>query len=328
MKLLLAFCLSIIVGTLCVPGQIPGGSSAREVPTEIQKTDERVEQVIERAEAHFRKGKLYLQDRKRERARDEFDKAVDEVLMSGLDVRASQRLLSFYLELVERIYREEIPQNGPVPPSERIKEPLRLEELYFPKLEPRPLDRQLFKLCNTELFDRANIRGFRLRMSVAEARVLVPSLKLPPPNALGSSEILLRPPFRASNMKGIAALTLSFLDAKIYKIIARYDDAKSWDSGDQFVNHISATFGLPTEWDDFRGPNPYDRNELLKRLECRDSDILAGILVSDYIRKYPIVILTDVATLTDLEKRTEKRLKAITDAIERLRAEDRKRFKP
>src|SRR2546428_2814008 len=89
--------------------QIPGGSSAREIPTEVQKTDGRVDQVIERANDHFRKGKLNLEDDKREQARDEFDKAVDEILMSGLDVRASQRLQTFYLELVEKIYREEVP---------------------------------------------------------------------------------------------------------------------------------------------------------------------------------------------------------------------------
>src|SRR5437773_5108262 len=92
-----------------IQAQIPGGSSAREIPTEVQKTDGRVDQVIERANDHFRKGKLNLEDDKREQARDEFDKAVDEILLSGMDVRANQRLQTFYLQLVERIYREEVP---------------------------------------------------------------------------------------------------------------------------------------------------------------------------------------------------------------------------
>src|SRR5882672_4298122 len=92
-----------------IQAQIPGGTSAREIPTEVQKTDARVDQVIERANDHFRKGKLNLEDNKREQARDEFDKAIDEILMSGLDVRASQRLQTGYLELVEKIYREEVP---------------------------------------------------------------------------------------------------------------------------------------------------------------------------------------------------------------------------
>jgi membrane-bound lytic murein transglycosylase D len=93
----------------------PGGSSAREIPTEVQKNEARVDQLIERANDHFRKGKLNLDDNKREQARDEFDKAVDEILMSGLDVRSSERLQKFYLELVEKIYREEVPLNQLAP---------------------------------------------------------------------------------------------------------------------------------------------------------------------------------------------------------------------
>src|SRR5438874_5898551 len=101
-----------------IQAQIPGGSSAREIPNEVQKTDGRVDQVIERASDHFRKGKLNLEDDKREQARDEFDKAVDEILMSGLDVRANQRLQTYYLELVERIYREEVPLIQQVTPQQ------------------------------------------------------------------------------------------------------------------------------------------------------------------------------------------------------------------
>lgn len=118
--------LGLAVGALFAAGAIfpstiqaqgPGGSSAREIQTEVQKAEPKVDQVIDRANDHFRKGKLNLEDNKREQARDEFDKAVDEILMSGLDVRASQRLQTFYLELVERIYREEVPvlQTTPQP---------------------------------------------------------------------------------------------------------------------------------------------------------------------------------------------------------------------
>src|SRR5262245_37813639 len=102
----------ISVASFFISAQVqaqPGGSSAREIPTEVQKNEARVDQLIERANDHFRKGKLNLEDNKREQARDEFDKAVDEVLMSGLDVRSNQRLQTFYLELVEKVYREEVP---------------------------------------------------------------------------------------------------------------------------------------------------------------------------------------------------------------------------
>jgi membrane-bound lytic murein transglycosylase D len=98
-----------------IQAQGPAGSSAREIQTEIQKAEPRIEQVIVRANEHFDRGKRSLEENRREQARDEFDKAVDEILMSGLDVRANQRLQTFYLQLVERIYREEVPvlQNAP-----------------------------------------------------------------------------------------------------------------------------------------------------------------------------------------------------------------------
>src|SRR5882672_1099155 len=92
-----------------VLAQIPEESSARSIPTEVDKANTQVAQLIARAEDHFRKGKLNLDDNKRDAARDEFDQAVDTLLESGLDVRANQRLQTFYLELVERIYREEVP---------------------------------------------------------------------------------------------------------------------------------------------------------------------------------------------------------------------------
>src|SRR5688572_33340765 len=68
--------------------QIPAASSARAIPTEVEQSEARVQQVIARAEDHFRKGKLNLEDSKREQARQEFDKAVDSILESGFDVRA------------------------------------------------------------------------------------------------------------------------------------------------------------------------------------------------------------------------------------------------
>jgi membrane-bound lytic murein transglycosylase D len=143
--------------------QIPAASSARSIPTEVEQSDSRVSQVISKAEDHFRKGKLNLEDSKREQARDEFDKAVDSILESGLDVRASQRLQTFYLELVERIYREEVPLQQSVPatnPMSLVAQNTQTSEPATPKnqppqigfrdqkFEPSPLD-ELSKLVLT-----------------------------------------------------------------------------------------------------------------------------------------------------------------------------------
>ena len=141
-------------------GQLPAGSSARTIPTEIEKSDARVSQIIGKAEDHFRKGKLNLEDNKREQARDEFDKAIDTILDSGLDVRANQRLQAFYFEIVERIYREEVPvgvtptplvqstlvaQNTPATQAQNEPPQIGFREQRF---EPSPLD-ELSKLVLT-----------------------------------------------------------------------------------------------------------------------------------------------------------------------------------
>src|SRR5689334_161608 len=143
--------------------QIPAASSARSIPTEVEQSEARIAQIIARAEDHFRKGKLNLDDSKREQAREEFDKAVDSILESGYDVRASQKLQTYYLELVERIYREEVPAQQTVNTSATLvaqntqtQEPATQQKPTPPqigfrdqKFEPSPLD-DLSKLVLTE----------------------------------------------------------------------------------------------------------------------------------------------------------------------------------
>jgi membrane-bound lytic murein transglycosylase D len=155
------FISALVASTTSIFGQIPAASSARAIPTEVEKADPRVSQIISKAEDHFREGKLNLNNNNREQARDQFDRAVDAILESGFDVRASQRLQTFYLELVERIYREEVPQgNSPSQvsvtelvaqnvqssPSQKVSPP----QVGFleQRFEPSPLD-ELSKLVLT-----------------------------------------------------------------------------------------------------------------------------------------------------------------------------------
>ncbi len=142
--------------------QIPVASSARTIPTEVEQSEGRITQIIARAEDHFRKGKLNLEDNKRNQAREEFDRAVDSILESGFDVRASQRLQTYYLELVERIYREEVPlqqQSAPIntqlvaqnTQTQDPQKPAPPSQVGFrdQKFEPSPLD-DLSKLVLTD----------------------------------------------------------------------------------------------------------------------------------------------------------------------------------
>jgi membrane-bound lytic murein transglycosylase D len=97
------------------------GSSARAIPTEIEKKDARVQQLITQSETYFKEGEIHLKARELDQARQKFDKAVDVILESGLDVQGYPRLRTHYLELVERIFRLEVPQQQVTPRVELVQ---------------------------------------------------------------------------------------------------------------------------------------------------------------------------------------------------------------
>src|SRR5215510_11648431 len=161
LKACVALLMALVASAATTIAQIPVASSARTIPTEVEQSEGRITQIMTRAEDHFRKGKLNLEDNKREQAREEFDKAIDSILESGFDVRASQKLQTYYLELVERIYREEVPlqqQSAPVN-TQLVAQNTQTQEQKTPpppqigfrdqKFEPSPLD-ELSKVVLTE----------------------------------------------------------------------------------------------------------------------------------------------------------------------------------
>ncbi|HYG09482.1 MAG TPA: transglycosylase SLT domain-containing protein, partial [Pyrinomonadaceae bacterium] len=83
-------------------------SSLRTTVNDVERDNPRVLQIMEKAEQHYKLGELNLKDKNMDAARAEFDKAVDSVLESGMDVRSNPKLQTFYLQLVERVYRMEV----------------------------------------------------------------------------------------------------------------------------------------------------------------------------------------------------------------------------
>ena len=133
-------------------------SSLRTTANDVERDNPRVLQIMETAERHYKLGELNLKDKNMDAARAEFDKAVDSVLESGMDVRSNPKLQTFYLQLVERVYRMEVAmpavpgQNGGAQPAQFIaastsaandvaavaaQQPGFLREQKF---EPSPLD--------------------------------------------------------------------------------------------------------------------------------------------------------------------------------------------
>ncbi|MET0650599.1 MAG: transglycosylase SLT domain-containing protein [Pyrinomonadaceae bacterium] len=150
-----AMLATLLLPSVLLQAQVSQQSYLRNTPSEIEREDPRVNRIIEDAEKHFKLGELNLQDQKRQAAREAFDKAVDTVLESGMDVRSNPRLNRYYLELVERVYRYEVPQALPNAPRTQsdasfvavaqqtggVQTPAPVEVGFAEqKFEPSPLD--------------------------------------------------------------------------------------------------------------------------------------------------------------------------------------------
>ena len=151
-----ALVAAFLAPSAALQAQVKQQSYLRNVPSEIEREDPRVQAIIDRAEDYFRKGELNLRDGKREAARRDFDESVDTILKSGMDVRSNPRLQNFYMQLVERVYRLEVPsQAGPpstqlasnggaalVPASQQVDEQESAPQVGFAeqKFEPSPRD--------------------------------------------------------------------------------------------------------------------------------------------------------------------------------------------
>ena len=149
-----ALLTAILAPSLTLRAQTNTQSYLRNTPSEIEREDPRVQAIIARADEHFKLGELNLRDNKRQAAREEFDKAVDAVLESGMDVRGNPRLQGYYLQLVENIYRYEVPQGSRTQFAEvaqtggQVPAPAQVG-FVEQKFEPSPLD-ELSKIILNE----------------------------------------------------------------------------------------------------------------------------------------------------------------------------------
>ncbi|MEP6923060.1 MAG: transglycosylase SLT domain-containing protein [Pyrinomonadaceae bacterium] len=84
-------------------------SGYRNTPTLVPEQDERVNKLINQADVLFHEGEAQLRDKSYSEARGKFDKSVEVILMSGVSVRAFPKLNAYYAELIDKIYKLEVP---------------------------------------------------------------------------------------------------------------------------------------------------------------------------------------------------------------------------
>jgi membrane-bound lytic murein transglycosylase D len=90
---------------VCLSPQNPAMASSMQAP-DPQRAE--VRRIVQTAESHYQRGQEAYMAAQYDRARREFDQAVDNVLISSIDVRSDDELRIYYRELIEKINRYQI----------------------------------------------------------------------------------------------------------------------------------------------------------------------------------------------------------------------------
>jgi LysM repeat protein len=86
-------------------------------PAQAEQAEARIQQITSDSGRYFKQGLLNLQDNRRPQARDDFDKAVEVFLISGINLTSSNnaKARDCYNQLIETVYRMEFPNQAQVP---------------------------------------------------------------------------------------------------------------------------------------------------------------------------------------------------------------------
>ncbi len=93
------------------PDNLPGesGDALTRTAKPIRgNTDPQIEQIVKEAERHYQDGQQAYSKGEYDRARREFDQAVDTVLIASIDLRRNDNLRAYYRKLIEDINRYQI----------------------------------------------------------------------------------------------------------------------------------------------------------------------------------------------------------------------------
>jgi hypothetical protein len=156
--------------------------------------------------------------------------------------------------------------------------------------------------CTLTLAQAPAIRGFRLRMTLAEVRARFPTLQVKAAAREGYTDATIYAQELRGNtdFKGINRVTLQFLDNRITFIAVEYDDSVRWDSVDELLPSLTSSLGLPglSAW---RASFPQDDGGLrAKRLTCDGFQVDVWTLLNTQI------LFTDLATPEAQRIRQEK----------------------
>lgn len=140
--------------------------------------------------------------------------------------------------------------------------------------------------CSLTREQAPDVGGFRLGMTEAQARAMVPSLAISKPDDLGVSRAEIEGPAIRQLAAGaffedVENIQVEFLDGKLSFVRVAYPSTNKWSSKDQFVSFIAPKFRLNARWLPFYDWQTKDAREAqdLRDLgvECAGFRLTAGI---------------------------------------------------
>src|SRR5262245_36305892 len=107
---LLTGCLSLILIYCLHPSPVyaQGQGSITDITNEQSHRSLEIQRVIERSNGYFQAAEVSFKDGNFDKARREYDRAVDIVLEAGIDVRSDNRLQQHYQNLIDRIFQRQM----------------------------------------------------------------------------------------------------------------------------------------------------------------------------------------------------------------------------
>jgi len=100
--------ITILYSTGLAQGRGTVASNPDNTSSELNNRSQEIERVIERSHGYFQSGELNFKEGNYEKARREYDHAVDVVLNSGIDVRTDTRLQQHYQNLIDLIFQRQV----------------------------------------------------------------------------------------------------------------------------------------------------------------------------------------------------------------------------
>jgi membrane-bound lytic murein transglycosylase D len=102
------FSVALIYCIYSSPANAQGRGSNPDITAEQSHRNQEIQRVIERSNVAFQSAEASFKDGNFDKARREYDRAVDTVLEAGIDVRSDSRLQQHYQTLVERIFQRQM----------------------------------------------------------------------------------------------------------------------------------------------------------------------------------------------------------------------------